>query len=218
MLCMREARERAGRSARRLGAIFFGLVIAACGALLIAHARRTSLDAEPPQPAAALTRVARPLTPAESPAPTAESPAPTAGSPAPTAESPAPAAGSAENRELRARTPSSSELMAALHATPVTMFSTSWCPHCQRARRFFRENGVSVAEHDIDTDARAAAELQRRSGGKSVPLIDVDGRELRGFNEQTTIDAMVASVERRLGVSGVRLTLASTPGRGGSTR
>ena len=70
---------------------------------------------------------------------------------------------------------------------------------------------MSVVEHDIDADARAAAELKRRTGGKAVPLIDVDGRELKGFNQRAAIEAMVSSVERRLGVAGVKLSVASVP-------
>jgi len=105
--------------------------------------------------------------------------------------------------------PSKSELTAALQATPVSMFSASWCPHCQRARRFFQANGVRVVERDIDADAQAKAELERRSGGKAVPLIDVDGRELRGFDERATIEAVAASVARRLGLSSVQLSVAT---------
>jgi len=108
-----------------------------------------------------------------------------------------------------ARVPSKSELTAALQATPVSMFSASWCPHCQRARRFFQANGVRVVERDIDADAQAKAELERRSGGKAVPLIDVDGRELRGFDERATIEAVAASVARRLGLSSVQLSVAT---------
>ena len=107
------------------------------------------------------------------------------------------------------RAPSERELLAALRATPVSMFSTTWCPHCERARRFFRANGMSVRDRDVDADAQAAAELVRRSGGKAVPLIDVDGRELKGFDERATREAVVASVERRLGITGVKLTVTS---------
>jgi glutaredoxin 3 len=107
------------------------------------------------------------------------------------------------------RVPSQRELTFALQATPVSMFSASWCPHCRRARRFFQAYGVRVVDRDIDLDAEAAAELRRRSGGTAVPLIDVDGIELRGFDERATMAAVIASVERRLGVNGVRLSVAS---------
>jgi glutaredoxin len=124
------------------------------------------------------------------------------------APAPALSAVAAGERSPSARVPSKRELMDAIHSTPVSMFSTSWCPHCRRARRFFQAYGVSVVDHDIDVDAEAAAELARRSGGKAVPWIDIDGRQLKGFDERETMEAVVASVERRLGVTGVKLSVA----------
>ena len=104
-----------------------------------------------------------------------------------------------------ARVPSAGEVQAAVRATPVLMFSTGWCPHCKRARAFFQANGISVTDRDIEADPSAAAELQRRTGRKSIPMIDVDGQQLQGFDESVTLQAVASSVERRLGVRGVKV-------------
>jgi glutaredoxin len=189
-----------------------------CGGLLAAHALRAPLRAEPPR-SVALTSAPLAQPPVLEPpqvepsaaSPTAadlppESPSPATDSIAVLPEiSPERATVASAEPAPNNRGPSQRELMAALHATPVSMFSTSWCPHCERARRFFHAYGLSVVDHDVDADAQAAAELKRRSGGRAVPLIDVDGRELRGFDEAATKQAVVASVERRLGISGVKL-------------
>ena len=228
MLCLRAARDRAGRRTRWLEIGFLGVVVTACGALLLARSLRTPPVAQTPRAALpvataeaslpAETHETEPVTApphatdlAENEADPQVAPAVLAAAPISSVLVPAPST----ERAPGARVPNSSELLAALHATPVLMFSTNWCPHCERARRFFRANGVSVVDHDVDADARAAAELERRSGGKAVPLIDVDGRELKGFNERATIEAVVASVERRLGVTGLKLSVASVPARGG---
>jgi len=201
---------------------FFGLVISTCGAVF---ALRSLGTAPAPELQRAVPVAVTQAEPAVVDAPKVERDAPAAPStdlaknePDSPSEQPVPApsiissvlapAPSAE-RALKARAPSERELLTALRATPVSMFSTSWCPHCERARRFFRANGMSVVDRDVDADAQAAAELKRRSGGKAVPLIDVDGRELRGFDERATRDAVVASVERRLGITGINLTVAS---------
>ncbi|HYQ00860.1 MAG TPA: glutaredoxin domain-containing protein [Polyangiaceae bacterium] len=228
VLCLRAARDRAGRHARWLEIGFLGVVVSACGALLVARSLRTPPVAQTRR-VASLVATAEASLPVETheTEPVAAPPHATdlaeneadlrvaapvlAAAPISSVLVPAPPA----ERAPSARVPSSRELLAALHATPVSMFSTSWCPHCERARRFFRANGVSVVDHDVDADARAAAELKRRSGGKAVPLIDVDGRELKGFDERATIEAVVASVERRLGVTGLKLSVASVPARGG---
>lgn len=228
VLCLRAARDRAGLRARWLSIGLLGVVVSACGALLVARSLRTPPVAQTPRAVSPVataetslpveTRATEPVTAplhatdlAENQANPQVAPPVLAAAPISSVLVPAPSA----ERAPSARAPSSSELLAALHATPVLMFSTNWCPHCERARRFFRANGVSVVDHDVDADARAAAELERRSGGKAVPLIDVDGRELRGFNERATIEAVVASVERRLGVTGLKLSVASVPARGG---
>ncbi|HEY1535094.1 MAG TPA: glutaredoxin family protein, partial [Polyangiaceae bacterium] len=111
-----------------------------------------------------------------------------------------------------ARVPSNEEVLAAVHATPVLMFSTTWCPHCNRARQFFQANGLRVVDRDVDSDASANAELKRRIGRSAIPLIEIDGQQLPpGFSEQATLQAVAASVQRRLGVSSVRLVPASAP-------
>jgi glutaredoxin len=92
------------------------------------------------------------------------------------------------------------------------MFSTTWCPHCNRARQFFQANGLRVVDRDVDSDASANAELKRRIGRSAIPLIEIDGQQLPpGFSEQATLQAVAASVQRRLGVSSVRLVPASAP-------
>jgi len=230
VLCLRAVRDRAERKARRIGAAFFGFVGLACAALIATRVLRPMLA--PAQPLsvhaerAPLSLPAAAETSAAPTAPLAEPPSVFSPAPAPlptSALANAPSASensrftrvsgvvSAEpvalaERAGSARVPSQRELQATLQATPVTMFSASWCPHCLRARRFFQAQGLRVTDHDIDLDAQAAAELKRRSGGKAVPLIDVDGRVLRGFDERATMDAVVASVERRLGVTGVKLS------------
>lgn len=224
MLCLRDARGSAGRRARWLGLAALGLVISTCGVLLAARSLRAPSVVEPQRAVdgAPFTEAPAAPAPARVAAVEAALPATDWAENKPDSQPEAPAlaastlssvlvpAASAEPAP-RARVPSSSDLSAALRATPVSMFSTSWCPHCERARRFFRANGVSVVEHDIDVDARAAAELQRRSGGKAVPLIDVDGIELRGFDQRATVEALAASVERRLRVAGVKLSVISVP-------
>jgi glutaredoxin 3 len=222
VLCSRDARERAGQRARWVEVGFVGLVITACGALFAARALRAppvveSVRGADRAPAAEVTLAAE-RTKVELPAAAlpavdlAENkpdlqpePAVLAASAISSVSAPAPSS----ERVPSVRVTSASELQAALRATPVSMFTTSWCPHCERARRFFQANGVRVMELDIDADARAAAELKRRTGGKAVPLIDVDGVELRGFNQQAAADAVVASVERRVGVAGLKLSVAS---------
>jgi glutaredoxin len=92
------------------------------------------------------------------------------------------------------------------------MFSTDWCGHCARARAFFDANGIQRVERDIDRDPRALAELKGLTGKASVPAFLVDGVLVGpGFSEGTMRRALVASVEKRLGVRGLRTQKDGAP-------
>jgi len=100
--------------------------------------------------------------------------------------------------------PSNAAIQAAFRATPIVMFSTTWCPVCQRARAFLDANGLSRDERDVDRDERANAELKRLTGKGSVPTFVVDGVLLKpGFSEESLTSAIVASVEKRLNFHGI---------------
>jgi glutaredoxin len=76
----------------------------------------------------------------------------------------------------------------------VTMFSTSWCPHCKRAKAYFAQKGVSYREVDIEASDEGRREFGEY-GGKGVPLIIVGERRMRGF-DAAAMDRLLASASR----------------------
>jgi glutaredoxin len=62
------------------------------------------------------------------------------------------------------------------------MFSAEWCGFCRKARRYFKANGVTFRERDIEKDAAARREYERL-GGNGLPLILVGDQRLSGFSE-----------------------------------
>jgi len=63
----------------------------------------------------------------------------------------------------------------------VTMYATSWCGYCKKARNYFKENGVSYIEYDIEKDERAKR-MYDLLGGKGVPVILVGKKRMNGFS------------------------------------
>ena len=59
----------------------------------------------------------------------------------------------------------------------ITMYTTSWCGDCRRAKQFLRERGVAFLEVNID-EAPEAEELVLRvnDGRRKVPTFEVSGR------------------------------------------
>jgi glutaredoxin len=100
--------------------------------------------------------------------------------------------------------PTPEQIHAALAATPIVMFTASWCSVCRRAHAFLRANGLSCTDRDIDAEPAALRELKRRTGSASVPTLEIDGElERPGFSERAVERALARSVERRLGVHGI---------------
>ena len=76
----------------------------------------------------------------------------------------------------------------------VIMYMTSWCPYCVKAREYLRSLDVHLIEYNIERDKSKREEMLSKSGGSTgVPLIDVEGIIIRGYNS----NALRAAVERR---------------------
>lgn len=58
----------------------------------------------------------------------------------------------------------------------VTMYTTSWCPDCEAAKRYLTDKGVEFREVDIEDDETAAELVASLNGGKrSVPTLVAGG-------------------------------------------
>ena len=59
----------------------------------------------------------------------------------------------------------------------ITMYGTSWCVDCRRAKQFLKDRGVNFAEVNIDEDVDAEdIVLQVNEGLRKVPTIKVGDR------------------------------------------
>jgi glutaredoxin-like YruB-family protein len=64
----------------------------------------------------------------------------------------------------------------------VNIYTTPTCTYCRKAKDYFRQNRVPFTEYDVSRDVRKADEMMRKSGQMGVPVIDVNGRVIVGFN------------------------------------
>jgi mycoredoxin len=61
----------------------------------------------------------------------------------------------------------------------ITMYSTTWCPDCHRAKMYFKQWGVAYNEVNIEEVPGAAEQVMAWANGKRVvPTITVGGRVL----------------------------------------
>jgi len=64
----------------------------------------------------------------------------------------------------------------------VKIYSTSTCPYCVMAKDYFKKLGVEYQDFDVSIDEKAREELVAKSHQMGVPVIDIDGIIIVGFN------------------------------------
>jgi glutaredoxin 3 len=70
-----------------------------------------------------------------------------------------------------------------MSAAAVTMYTTSWCPYCDRARKLLDGKGVAFEDIDIESAPGKRAEMQTRSGRTSVPQIFIGEQHVGGCDD-----------------------------------
>lgn len=63
----------------------------------------------------------------------------------------------------------------------IIIYSTPTCPYCVYAKNFFKEKGVSFEDVDVSIDRTRAMEMVEKSGQMGVPVIDIGGKIIVGF-------------------------------------
>ncbi|MEI8327553.1 MAG: glutaredoxin domain-containing protein [Candidatus Taylorbacteria bacterium] len=66
----------------------------------------------------------------------------------------------------------------------VIVYSTPTCPYCIYAKDYFRENNVAFEDVDVSKDRARVQEMVTKSGQRGVPVIDIDGTILVGFQPE----------------------------------
>jgi glutaredoxin-like YruB-family protein len=74
-------------------------------------------------------------------------------------------------------------MRAPAKAHRVLVFTTPSCPWCVRAKQYLRERNIVFREVDVSHDAAAARDLVRRTGQMGVPVVEIDGRPIVGFDK-----------------------------------
>ena len=66
----------------------------------------------------------------------------------------------------------------------VIMYSTEWCPYCQKARRYFKRNKIPFREYDVETSKKGRRDYKALRA-RGVPVILIGHKRMNGFSEQS---------------------------------
>lgn len=65
----------------------------------------------------------------------------------------------------------------------VTIYSTPSCGYCNLAKQFFDQKGIKYTDHNVAARPEKADEMLNKSGQMGVPVLDINGRIIVGFNQ-----------------------------------
>jgi glutaredoxin 3 len=70
----------------------------------------------------------------------------------------------------------------------ITIYTTSLCPYCYRAKRLLTQKAVAFEEIDVSGNAKLRRELAERTGRTTVPQIWIGDRHIGGSDDLHALD------------------------------
>lgn len=72
----------------------------------------------------------------------------------------------------------------------ITIYSADWCAFCHAAKQYFDKLGVKYEERNVEHEPKYGQEAIQKSGQMGIPVIDIDGEIIVGF-DRPRIDAAI---------------------------
>lgn len=72
----------------------------------------------------------------------------------------------------------------------IKIYSTPTCPYCIRAKQFLKDNNIAFEDIDVSANQEAAQEMIQKSGQMGVPVLDIDGEIILGFDKERIKQAL----------------------------
>lgn len=66
----------------------------------------------------------------------------------------------------------------------VKIYSTPTCIYCKNLKQFLNEKGIAFEEIDVSQNQQALEEMVEKSGQMGVPVIEIDGQIVVGFDKE----------------------------------
>jgi glutaredoxin-like YruB-family protein len=80
--------------------------------------------------------------------------------------------------------------MPATKKSKVIVYSTQTCPYCHAAKDFLKENKIDFQDIDVSKDQSKAQEMIEKSGQMGVPVIDINGTIIVGYDKEAIKKAL----------------------------
>jgi glutaredoxin 3 len=75
-----------------------------------------------------------------------------------------------------------------MSAPAIVMYTTGWCPYCERARQLLAGKGAAFEEINVESAPEKRAEMLARSGQRSVPQIFIGDHHVGGSDDLAALE------------------------------
>jgi len=72
----------------------------------------------------------------------------------------------------------------------VIVYSAPTCPWCRRTKEFLKEHNISFKDYDVSVDDKARDEMIKKSDQMGVPVIDIGGKIIVGYDVDKMAEAL----------------------------
>lgn len=76
----------------------------------------------------------------------------------------------------------------------IIVYSADWCPYCKQAMAYFKSKDLEYTEKNVEKEPDAAQEMIDKSHQQAIPVIDIDGTIIVGY-DLSKINAALASAK-----------------------
>ena len=72
----------------------------------------------------------------------------------------------------------------------IRVFTTKMCPFCVVLKQFLKERNLEFEEIDVSDDEKGIEELFKKSGQYGVPVVEINGKIIIGFNQKEILKSL----------------------------
>lgn len=72
----------------------------------------------------------------------------------------------------------------------IKVFSTPTCPYCVTLKEFLKQKGFQFEDIDVSKDEKSLEEMVKKSNQMGVPVVDIDGQIVVGFDKGKIVELL----------------------------
>jgi glutaredoxin-like YruB-family protein len=80
----------------------------------------------------------------------------------------------------------------------VKVYSTPTCPYCKLAKDYLKEKNIAFEDIDVAANSDAAQEMVKKSGQMGVPVLEINGQIIVGWNKSAIEEALATKSKAKV--------------------